>query len=79
MDEQLVNSSRKESLEERFYRWHFCNSLPPLDRISDYPDTVFCKWLDCCAFCYTKECNKCDCICDKSAELMCCCFTIIFI
>ena len=77
MDETLV-PERRESLSDQFCRWHFRNSLPPLESIDQYPNTVFCKWLDCCAFCYKMDCKKSECICEKDAELLCCCFSIIF-
>ena len=77
MDETLVPEKR-ESLSDQFCRWHFRNSLPPLESIDQYPNTVCCKWLDCCAFCYKIDCRKSECICEKDTELLCCCFSIIF-
>jgi hypothetical protein len=77
MNETLVPEQR-ESVCDQISRWHFQNSLPPLDRINEYPDTVFCKWFDCCAFCYIFNCKKSECMCEKDSELMCCCFTVIF-
>jgi hypothetical protein len=77
MEENLV-FPKSENFSDKFFRWHFCNSLPSLDRIHEYPNIVLCKWLDCCGFCYKIECAKCDYLCEKDVELVCCCFTVIY-
>jgi hypothetical protein len=77
MNESLVPEQR-ESWYDQFSRWHFQNSLPPLESNDQYSNTVFCNWLNCCAFCYKMDCKKNECLCEKDSELMCCCFTIIF-